>query len=320
MGYKIPNLPSAKAYLEEKADFWEVQSLVNPDMFIAEMNVARAISRGLDEIRHEGIESEDDDLDANLADVFRELTERQKSCIGRYPFDFGKTSIRIKEEDSVHKDIYIYLLLCTRFSMDKAANKVHNDVDGTLVFERLCAIVAKEYFGRNADSYVFGTATEGNFESKVKELISKIGEGDGYKNPNNNYLTKNDDGIDVVVWKPFEDDRIGKLIGFGQCKTGTSWQDEIKKLNPDHFCENWLKEKPVFPPIPVVFICDTLNYERNFVTDQRGKLVFNRFRIMEFLPEEIDQNLVTDIKKWLSGAMKMLSKIHSFPIPLRFAP
>jgi hypothetical protein len=307
MSYKIPNLPSANSYIEELADFWEVQSLINPDSFIAELNISRALSKGLDEIRHEGIESEDDELDISLSEVYQELTERRKSCIGKYPFEFGKTSIRIKQEETIDKDVYTYLLLCTRLFMNKVENKVQNGIDGTLVFERLCSVVAQQYFGNNAHSYVFGTANEGNFQNKMKDLIYKIGEGNGFKNPNTNYPTKNDDGIDVVVWKDFSDRRIGKLIGFGQCKTGTSWQDQIKKLNPDYFCENWMAEKPVFPPIPIVFLSDTLNYQKNFITDQRGKLVFNRFRIMEYLPENIDTRLISDIKTWLDGAKHRLS-------------
>jgi hypothetical protein len=303
MPYKIPNLPSAKAYLEEKADFWEIQSIINPDLFCSQMQISRILAKELDEISHNGIESEDDVLDDNLSDVFKELTDREKSCKENYPFEFGKFSIRLLDKESAHKDVYLFLLLCTRFSMNKHENKVRNEVDATLVFEELCAIVAKNYFGDNAKSLVFGTATEGNFEDKIKDLIKNIGEGDGYKNPNNNYPTKNDDGIDVVVWKHFNDKRIGKLIGFGQCKTGTSWQDEVKKLNPDHFCENWLYEKPVFPPVPLVFICDTLNVEKNFVTDQRGLLIFNRFRIMEYLPNEIPEELINKIRTWLTTAL-----------------
>lgn len=303
MPYKIPNLPSAKAYLEEKADFWEVQALVNTGQFYSQMSMGNAISKELDEIKHDGIESEDDKLDDNLSDVFFELTERAKSLKTRYPFEFGKYSIRLIEENSSYKDIYLFLLLCTRFSMNKAENKVRNGVDATLVFEDLCSLVGENYFGQNSKSLVFGTATEGNFESKIKNLIKSIGEGQGYKNPNKNYPTKNDDGIDVVVWRDFADSRISKLIGFGQCKTGTSWQDEVKKLNPDHFCENWLYEKPAFPPLRMVFICDTLNVEKNFVTDQRGILMFNRFRIMEYLPNTIPQELLTKIQTWLTHAL-----------------
>lgn len=303
MPYKIPNLPSAKAYLEEKADFWEIQALIHTAQFFSQMSMSRAISKELDEIDHDGIESEDDKLDDNLSDTFYELTARHSSLQSRYPFEFGKYSIRLIETESPHRDIYLFLLLCTRFSMNKAENKVRNGVDATLIFEDLCAVVAENYLGENAKSLVFGTATEGNFENKIKNLIKSIGEGQGYKNPNQNYPTKNDDGIDVVVWRDFADNRISKLIGFGQCKTGTSWQDEVKKLNPEHFCENWLYEKPAFPPLRMVFICDTLNIEKNFVSDQRGILMFNRFRIMEYLPEELPQELLDKIRTWLSDAL-----------------
>ena len=48
-------------------------------------------------------------------------------------------------------------------------NRVHGGVDGTLLFERLCANVAKNYFGGNGQSFVFGTAKPGNFETKVRD-------------------------------------------------------------------------------------------------------------------------------------------------------
>lgn len=307
MPYKIPNLPSAKSYIEEKADFWEVQAIVNEGSFYSQMQMTRVISKELDEVIHDGIMSEDDFLDESLLDVYKELTERKKSTNDRYPFDFGKSSIRLKDDDSDNKSIYLFLLLCTRFYMNKASNKVQHGIDATLLFEELCAIIAKNYFGNNAESYVFGTATTGNFESKVKNLISFIGEGESFKNSNYNVPTKNDDGIDIVVWKHFKDQRVGKLIGFAQCKTGTSWQDEVKKLNPNHFCENWLYEKPTFPPIPIVFISDTLNIEKNFVTDQRGLLIFNRFRIMEYLPNNIPPELIERIRQWLTGAISLVA-------------
>lgn len=307
MGYKIPNLPGARAYLEEKADFWEIQALTHTGSFRSQMQIGRAISKELNEIDHTGIISEDDDLDDNLSDVYKELTERSISCCGKYPFEFGKYSIKLQDSASVEKDVYLFLLLCTRFLMNRHENKVRNNIDATQVFEDLCAEVAKKYFGNNSESLVFGTANAGNFEEKIKGLIKSIGEGEGYKNPNNNYPTKNDDGIDVVVWKHFTDKRIGKLIGFGQCKTGTTWQDEVKKLNTNHFCENWFYEKPVFPPIPMVFICDTLNLERNFTSDQRGLLVFNRFRIMEHLPNEIPADILERIRAWLSNALESVA-------------
>lgn len=306
MAYKLPGVPSPRAYLEEKADFWEIQCLRNSDDYVSALSISRVLDKSFDELKLEGIESDDDFLEGNLADVFEQLKSRAKYCKTGYPFEFGRSSIKSlgAGTDDRH-DVYLYLLLCTRLNMKD--DKTFDGVDGTLVFEKLCAEVAKVYFGENADSIVFGTAEPGNFEAKMKDMIKLIGEGDGFKNPNNNYPTKNEDGIDVVVWKHFEDKRIGKLIGFCQCKTGTTWQDAVKKLNPDHFCENWISEKPVFPPIPIIFLADTLNYEKNFVSDQRGRLFFNRFRIMEHLPSKLDDAIMNDIRVWLKGALKSVA-------------
>lgn len=305
MSYKIPDLPSAKAYKEETADFWEVQAICNPGMYISQTQISKIIAKELDEIIHEGIESEDDLLDDGLDDVFIELQRRIKFSSNKYPFKFQKFSMKFEEQTSIIKEVYLFLLFCTRFNMK--THKIQNNIDGTLLFEKICAHVAKNYFGEASQSFVFGTAEPGNFENKVKDLIEKIGEGKNFQNPNKNQPTKKDDSIDIVVWKDFSDKRIGKLIGFGQCKTGTtSWRDDIHRLKPSDFCGNWFSEQPVLNPIPLVFLCDTMNEDFNFYTAQLGYLVFNRFRILEYIDDNLDINLKTDISMWLNGALKLL--------------
>ena len=142
----------------------------------------------------------------------------------------------------------------------------------------------------------------GSFEAKTKDLIKKIGEGTAFKNPNNNPPTANDDAIDVVVYRDFSDERIGKIIGFCQCKTGTHWRNEIRKLNPSEFCSRWLLTDPVLIPIPIVFICDTMNEEFSFYTAQQNYLVFNRFRILQFLEDDLPEDLLEEITNWVEGA------------------
>ena len=306
MSYKIPALPSPKAYLEEKADFWEIQSILNSGQFISQMNITKSFAYGLDEMQHDGIESEEDTLEFNLESVYQELIDRRKSCYAGYPFEFGHASIKFNESREYKRDMYLYLLLCTRFNMN--TQKMQNGIDATLLFEEICAEVARNHFGKNSECLIFGTATPGNFEAKIRDLAIKLGEGEGYKNPNQNYPTKNDDGIDVVVWKNFADFREGKLIGFAQCKTGTNWRDLIHKLKPRDFCDNWLVNNPVLSPIPMIFLCDTLHYEQNFITDQRGFLIFNRFRIMEYLPDRLDAGLYRKVQQWLQGALNSLAK------------
>ena len=305
MPYKIPNLPGSKSHKEEKADFWEVQAVCNPGMYISQTQISRIISTELDEIHHEGIESEDDEVEENLDDVFLELQRRTESSANKYPFDFQRYSMKINENPSFLKEIYLFLLLCTRFNMN--TQKTHNEIDATLLFEKLCAHVARNFLGASANSFVFGTANPGNFEDKVNDLINKVGEGRAFQNPNNNTPTKQDDSLDVVVWKEFADKRIGKLIGFGQCKTGTSWRDEIHRLNPGDFCKKWFNQHPVYDPLRMVFICDTLNEDFNFYDVQVGFLFFNRFRILEYVSENLEDEIKQDITTWLGGALESLN-------------
>ncbi len=305
MSYKIPNIPSSKAYKEEIADFWEIEAIRNPKMFISQININKILSKELNEINHEGIESEDDNMDVKNSEAFEEINRRSESLGSKYPFEINKYSIRIIDEDNFFKVAYTYLLLGTRLNMQ--TQKFFNDIDGTLLFERVCAYVIKNYFGYNANSFVFGTAVSGTFEDKVNDLIKNIGEGKIFSNPNKNSPPQKDDAIDVVGWKEFSDKRMGKLIGFGQCKTGTtSWRDGIKKLNSEDFCSKWLTQIPVYTPLQLVFLCDTMNEEFNFYTAQLRYLVFNRFRVIEYLDESLDAQIKEDIKNWVKGALGVI--------------
>lgn len=304
MAYKLPCIPSSQAYKEETADFWEIQAIRNPAQFISQSQILSVLSLELDEISHDGIESEDDTLNSELEDVFIELERRIQFTSNKYPFSFQRYSLRLVDQQSVFKSVYLFLLLCTRFNMKNL--KVQNGIDGTLLFEKLCAVVARNYFGNASESFVFGTANPGNFKEKVSGLISEVGEGLCFKNPNNNPPTKNDDSVDVIAWKEFSDQRKGKLIAFGQCKTGTTWHDDIHKLKPVNFCSNWLAQQPIVPPLPFVFLCDTLNENFNFISNQQGYLFFNRFRILEYINEDLEEEILADVEKWLEGAFLIL--------------
>lgn len=308
MAYKIPELPSAKAYKEETADFWEVQAIRYPEMFVSQRHLVKDIARGLDEKSHDGIESEDDELDESFDEILNEIVNRIRASAGKYPFEISKYSIKLKEEESIYKDLYIFLLLSTRFNMTK--EKTQNEIDATLLFEEICAIAIKKYFGENTESFVFGTAAAGPFKDKVQDLILKIGEGGNFRNPNNVETTpKKDDGIDVVAYKNFADGRIGKLIAFGQCKTGdSSWKDGKLKLRPSDFCQKWFSAPVVYLPLRLLFICDTMNEGSTFFDDQQGFIVFNRFRIMEHLPNDLDPSIVARVRQWLEGAFEKIDR------------
>ncbi len=306
MSYKVPGVPSKKAYIVELADFWEIEA-IKQKRPISIVDIARILSPESDEISHDGIESEDDVIDERLEYVLSEFFRRKKACTGiRYPFQLKTSSIVFNSEDDndAFRLIYLFLLFCTRFNMSN--NKEQGGIDGTEIFESLCSIVAENYFGKNSKSVVLGTSVTGNFEHKVQNLINQLKEGTEFRNRNITTPKKNDGGVDVVVWKEFADKRESKLIGFGQCKTGTSWHDNIKLLNPDEFCKRWFLDQPILSPVPIAFIADTLNFENDFPGIQSGFLFFSRFRIMEYLPDNLDEEFISDIKKWVESALNLV--------------
>ena len=231
--YKIPDTPTANASTYELADYLELLCFITNDG-VSITNAHRQINYISDEI-DEGDYDEDDRLYDQLQEALKEVDRRTKACRGKYPFATDNNSIIPNPEcNDTHKLIYKYLLLATRLNMTE--HKLVNKINGTLLFEFLSSLVAKEYFGNKAESIVFGTGVQGGFREKINDLTQKLGEGGQYKDTEDSTHDEKDGGLDIVVWKPFSDKRKGKVIGFGQCKTGTEWRNEAGRLNPSDFC------------------------------------------------------------------------------------
>jgi hypothetical protein len=111
------------------------------------------------------------DAKALAGDVFKELLDRQDSCIplpgkGRnweYPFVLNATasllSLRIKLGPRAKPGLLYAFLLASRADMD-ARRKLH-DLDPTVLFEQLCADILLDFWGGRttlSGSLVFGTA------------------------------------------------------------------------------------------------------------------------------------------------------------------
>ena len=116
-----------------------------------------------------------------------------------------------------------------------------------------------------------------------------------------------DGKLDVVAWKPFADSWQGKLIIFGQCKTGTEYRDTLTQLQPDAFCAKWLREMPAISPVRVFFISEALSrsgasaqhrwYERS--TD--AGLLFDRCRTVDFC-DGLTDDVLEEVRAWTGAA------------------
>jgi len=307
--FKLPDkYPSLRDNVSDITDFFETICLKSTHGRASFREIYRAAATGDDEIEINGIEDENDLFNNEKFDeVCIEIQRRTQACGGNYPFSFEDRGYVLKLDSSIENWMtvsYAYLLLATRLNM--TSNKVQNEIDGALLFENLSAQIAKSYWGDRADSIVFGTANDGNFPNKINELCKKIGEGTGFKSRNKNRPTEKDAKLDIVVWKRFQDDRQAKLIGFGQCKTGTHWDESISQLQPDAFCQSWFEDAPAVPPVRLYFICDSFPSGQWYSKASSAGIIFDRFRIMDFLPSNLDGQIDRKVRTWVNAALKFI--------------
>ena len=309
--FKWPGVPSAQAYKykesehkgyeHELADFAELVSWKDGGISMTEF--INLLGK-LEENDHSDGVLEQEDIPDIVEATYTEIEHREKACIDGYPFVIGEQgyTLRTSDETRNHRHIiYKYLLLATRLNMKK--NRSYAGIDGTLLFEELAAEVGREYLGNRAERFVFGTASSGNFEAKVNDLCERIKEGDGFINRNEAPPTERDGKLDIVLWKHFTDELPGKLIAFGQCKTGTNYNETLTQLRPDSFCKKWLRSPPVLTPIRMFFVAEAVSRSRWHSTAYDAGLFFDRCRIVDFC-DSIDPNVLGKIKIWTEAAAK----------------
>lgn len=303
--FKIPNTPARGASTHELADYLELLCIVNDGDY--SINDAQThIGIISDEDDQEGILTEDDDIFDELQFALQEIDRRSDACGGHYPFIADRNSIHYLQGESADEKnlalVYKYLLLATRLNMFQ--HKLSGEIDGTLLFEELSAVAVKNYFGHNSESLVFGTGAQGGFRDKINHLIENLKEGVEAKDPEDTTHDEKDGGLDVVVWKPFADQNRGKIIGFGQCKTGTEWRKQVGSLHSDDFCKTYFKEQPICTPVNLFFVAESFRENTEAIYRKAG-IMFERCRIMENI-SDISDDLISRIKKWVDDKMHIV--------------
>ena len=298
--FKWPNTPSPKAADHELADFVELVAWRNSTMSIVELN--QLLGR-LDEADYSDGVPEENEIDVSVNNVFSEVGRRCDACSGAYPFviDNGGQSVRfeVKDDNDRHM-IYLFMLLATRLNMK--GNRDHGGFDGTQLFEELGAESAKHYLGSRAESLVFGTtADDDSFPERVNDLCRQLGEGDGFVDRYGGSRKVKDDKLDVVAWTPFADQQRGKVIMFGQCKTGTHYRDNLTELQPDAFCTTWWRSPPVVTPTRAFFVAEALPRAGWGRVASKTGVLFDRCRIVDF-SEIVSTDVLEKVRTWTNAA------------------
>ncbi|MFI5159179.1 MAG: hypothetical protein ACHQF4_09960 [Sphingobacteriales bacterium] len=312
MPYKLPDLPTPQATQCELADYLEMTCLLDVSKKSSITSASRKLTPPLDEIDPGGIESEDDEVNSDMEDTLNVVQERNAWCNDKYPFEIVRgSSLKIKRDVLNDVDyIYSFLLLATRLNMTD--HKVQGGIDGTMVFEKLCEVIAQQYFGIRSKALLLGTSAGASFDEKIKKLIEFINQGEGQRKRVDARGKTKDGGIDIVVVNAFSDQRIGKLVGFGQCKTGTTWEKEISLLQPLTFVNDHFLDSNNLDPIAMFFVAEERSVE--FTTSAgHTDVFFTRCRIMDFIPETIPTLVIKDIRTWVNASVKMLQSIEVHP-------
>ena len=221
--FKLPGTPSPRAAAHELADYAEW--VCWRDNSTSMTTLLKDLGR-LDENDYSGGVLEEEETPGVVEEAYGEIERRREACRDGYPFTLvtrGYT-LRTDEEDENHKHIiYKYLLLATRLNMTD--DRRHAHMDGTLLFEELAAEAARSYFGARAEMVVFGTsAGPSDFPAKIDALCEQMQEGIRLLQPYPDSSKRTGRQTGCCCVDPFADNLPGKLIAFGQCKTGTHYK------------------------------------------------------------------------------------------------
>ncbi len=298
MPFKLPAAPTPGARPHELADFAELLAWDRGSTSARE--IVRTLNQTDDNEKNVGCEDDEVENTESVDDVFLELEKRSKISGGAYPFEM-KLGQRLEHRaiDGNNKSavIYRYLLLCTRLNM--LTSRRHAKLDGSLLFEELSAAVMREYLGLDrAKAMVFGTSVAGGFAKKVRELCDTLNEGGTYKAVDAAGAAANDGKLDALAWIAFSDSNPGKLILFGQSKTGTSWQEQITQSRPIDFAKKWFSRGSFWvDPVRALCVAESVDPDRWPSLCIDGGLLMDRCRVVE-MSRRIDGGLFDRIHRW----------------------
>ncbi|MBQ8704260.1 MAG: hypothetical protein IJ524_07795 [Bacteroidales bacterium] len=278
---------------DEMADNLELECLFSPTHSCSIVSIAQEMG-----IADENEEDVDEINNNALSESLGIIDLRSSWCAGNYPFFANANTIQFQTSNGDISSVYTFLLLATREKMN--TQRIADGIDGTLLFERLSACILKNYFGEDSHVSVFGTGSglSESFKDKLKRLLSDIGEKGYSLREDAIEPTQKDGGIDLYAFIPFKDGKKGQFIGFGQCKTGTSWSSVLGMMCPETF-DLYLIPRFIFTPISIYMLSDTIPSQKwDKLSIQSKGFIFDRCRLMNWLPKQIDNGIMEEIKRW----------------------
>jgi hypothetical protein len=268
----LPPLPSKVSDINLLCDWMELKAISTKYASAADLE------RGLNRANADNKNSQQ--IEELCAAVFIELSDRKESAGQAYPFsvfDSGKIQYRGPISDYIP---YIFCLAIAFYGGEQPP--FHSGLNPRILFEELCCLATSKYV--LGDIYHFGAGKKGRkgFREAVEKLCGLIGEGSGFKDSGGK---PQDDHVDLVAWKHFQDEKPGKIVLFGQCASGKNWEEKIFELNPEAFWDLWMQEagaskRQLLKSLYIPFRVNATDWN---YSSAYGGILFDRCRIASLL-------------------------------------
>ena len=281
---------------------------------------------------------EDAKREAIVSSAFEELSYRQKTLGGSYPFSLDPTRLVLHRSvpapgNTTGQTIYLFCLLVSAIrggGLQPAPKGLEKRIGN--VFQVCACLAAGGYVNGEVVSFGFPRATGTDFMPALKSAYERFGMcalrseiPDGFPD------SLKDGGIDIIAWRDHPDRMPGKLYLLGQCASGKNWSGKSVVEYIEQLHGAWFTQRPASHCFPAIFIPFTMHGDlgekrrgpymealRNsfWFHELRFGIVFDRLRIVHFsnlllqqdeaIRETVDGNtLLPQVKEWVDELLEV---------------
>jgi hypothetical protein len=262
--------PTGKEPRSELADWVELSSIVSASGSCGAAELRTLLNR--EEEREDGVTVDEvtgDELDEETLDsaedeienaVVNELEFRSQVLGDSYPFELTSSrlswTLNYRGSDAPGRQTYLACLLisCMRDRrLKESPIRQRSGVDPARLFQAIATDAANALLGQ---SISFGWPRPDGlpFQAALQQFVDQLGVGRPKAQPPlAASRAVKDEGIDVIAWRAFADDRPGKLLLFGQVASGGNWRGKPVSIELPRFLD-WFNTRPAEHPVKAMFI------------------------------------------------------------------
>ncbi|WP_292993159.1 hypothetical protein [Nitrosomonas sp.] len=250
--------------------------------------------RNSEDVDFEGSASTQEDF--FLEEIYQTIRERMEFLKDCYPFRFSENDEElIYDKDDLNNGsvIYLFCLFLSNTNNDDIFDdasffEINNKVRD--LFQACATWAAAGEVEGHAYSFGFPRPDHSGFLVKLTAIYQHFSDGKVRNTPlPGSSVSPKDEEIDIIAWRPRQDNAAGTYYLLGQVASGHNWPDKSIMGTIDAFHETWFEIQPASKSISAMFIpfniipnrAETREDKISILTRKFGS-IFYRYRIPFF--------------------------------------